>query len=217
MKDYIFFDLDGTLTDSQEGILNSLRISLALFGINLTDDEMRVFIGPPLKESFSKTMHFSPEQTEKAIAAFHEYYESKGLFENRVYDGIPAVLELLKNAGKHLAVATSKPEILAVRILEHFELAHYFDFICGSNIDETRSDKAEVIAYTMQKCGLTKKDADKIIMTGDRRNDIDGAHKNGIQAAAVLYGYGNQEEFLNAGADYIIKTAEELGTFLKNS
>lgn len=214
MKDYIFFDLDGTLTDSQEGILNSLRISLALFDIKLTDDEMRVFIGPPLIETFRKSLGLSSAQAEKATNAFHEYYETKGIFENYVYDGIPNLLESLKKSGKHLAVATSKPELTAIRTLEHFNIASYFDFICGSNMDETRSNKAEVIKYTMQKFTLTEKDSSKIIMVGDRSNDILGAHQNGIEAVAVLYGYGNTAEFQNAGANYIIKTVDELEHFL---
>ena len=110
MKEFIFFDLDGTLTDSKEGIFNSLKISLSLFNIEKTDEQMIEFIGPPLEESFLKIMNFSPSQTEKAVSAFHKYYEEKGLFENRVYDGIPNLLERLKNSGKHLAVSTSKPE-----------------------------------------------------------------------------------------------------------
>lgn len=213
MKEYIFFDLDGTLTDSQEGILNSLRISLALFDIQMTDEQMRIFIGPPLMETFRKTLGLSSEQADKAAEAFHTYYEEKGLFENRVYDGIPDALESLKKSGKHLATATSKPERTAIRILEHFNLAPYFDFICGSEMDETRSNKADVIAYTMHKFDLTEKDAAKIIMVGDRSNDIIGAHQNGIEAAGVLYGYGTAAELENAGADYSIKTVGELKTF----
>lgn len=216
MKDYIFFDLDGTLTDSQEGILNSLRISLALFDIKKTDEQMRVLIGPPLMETFRKTLGLSSEQAEKAADAFHTYYEEKGIFENRVYDGIPTVLESLKKSGKHLAVATSKPELTSIRILEHFNLAPYFDFICGSNMDETRSNKADVIAYTMHKFDLTEKDAAKIIMVGDRNNDIIGAHQNGIEAVGVLYGYGTKAELEKSGANYIVESVEDLGIFFNS-
>ena len=214
MKEFIFFDLDGTLTDSEEGIFNSLKISLSLFNIEKTDEQMMEFIGPPLEESFLKIMNFSPSQTEKAVSAFHKYYEEKGLFENRVYDGIPNLLERLKNSGKHLAVSTSKPEHSAVRILEHFNLSHYFDFICGSSIEENRSSKSEVIAYTMKKFNLSQKDSDRIIMVGDRRNDIEGSHKNGIQTVSVLYGYGSIKEFKDSGADFIVETVETLENFL---
>lgn len=216
MKDYVFFDLDGTLTDSHEGIFNSIRNALNFFEIKKTDEELRVFIGPPLKETFIKTIKLSQEETKIAIDKFHEYYEEKGLFENQPYKGIKELLANLKSKGKHLVVATSKPESTSKRILEHFNLSNFFEHICGSNMDETRSDKAEVISYAMETCGLSKKDKDRIIMIGDRQNDIFGAHKNEIQVAAVLYGFGNKEEFLNAKADYIINSVNDLNIFLEN-
>ena len=189
MKDYIFFDLDGTLTDSQEGILNSLRYTLEFYGVEYSDERLKTFIGPPIVETFKK-LGF--------------------LGENRVYDGIENLLKNLKNSGRHLAVATSKPEEYAIRIAEYFGIAKYFDCICGCNMDETRSDKAEVIEYALDSCGLNTEDTERVLMVGDRYTDIEGAHKNSICAAAVLYGYGSRKEFEEFGADYIVETVSGL-------
>ncbi|MCM1322086.1 MAG: HAD hydrolase-like protein [Bacteroides sp.] len=216
MKDYIFFDLDGTLTDSQTGIINALRSALGCFDMHKSDAELRMFIGPPLKETFRKTLSLSDAETETALERFHAYYDTKGLFENRVYDGIVPLLANLRKNGTHLAVATSKPEITAKRILAHFDLAEYFDCICGSGFDESNGSKAEVIAAAMRRCALCEKDVSRIIMVGDRNNDILGAHKNGIEAAAVLYGYGSEKEFKQAGADYIAETPAALEIFLQS-
>lgn len=209
MKDYIFFDLDGTLTDSQEGILNSLRSALKLYGLEFPDSTLKTFIGPPMLETFGK-LGFDEAEMKSALKKYREYYETTGIFENRVYDGIESMLSALKNSGKHLAVATSKPEEYAVRILEHFDLARYFDCMCGCRMDESRADKAEVIAYTLESCALTAADAPRILMVGDRYADIAGAHKNSVCAAAVLYGYGSREEFQKYDADYIVETVPEL-------
>ena len=235
-QEYIFFDLDGTLTDSQEGILTSLKKGLESVGISKTDDELRVFIGPPLYEIYRKGFHLSNEDTEKAIREFRNYYSTKGLFENRLYDGIKDVLESAKSAGKRLVVATSKPEDFAIRILEHFEVAEYFDFICGSSMDESRTDKAEVIRYALKKCGFSISDeaegagdgscgeqdlsvsgtaySREVLMVGDRYTDVKGAADFGIKTCYVLFGYGNKEEAEKSGAEYVVGTVKELGDFL---
>lgn len=216
-QEYIFFDLDGTLTDSQEGILTSLKKGLESVGISKTDDELRVFIGPPLYEIYRKGFHLSNEDTEKAIREFRNYYSTKGLFENRLYDGIKDVLERAKSAGKRLVVATSKPEDFAIRILEHFEVAEYFDFICGSSMDESRTDKAEVIRYALKRCGFSVSGtaySREVLMVGDRYTDVKGAADFGIKTCYVLFGYGNKEEAEKSGAEYVVGTVKELGDFL---
>lgn len=216
MYDYIFFDLDGTLTDSQEGILKSLKLGLEEVGIKKNEDELKIFIGPPLYDIFKNSFSLSEEETQKAIKGFRKYFESKGIFENRLYDGIEGVLKKLKSSGKHLVIATSKPEDFAIKIAVHFKIDEYFDFICGSSMDETRSAKDEVINYAMKKCGFTKESPpgeNEILMVGDRYNDVQGAHKNGIKALYVLYGYGNQDEAEKCKADFILKTVEDLSNF----
>jgi phosphoglycolate phosphatase len=136
------------------------------------------------------------------------------MFENTVYDGIPALLADLKASGYSLIVATSKPEPFAVRILEHFDLARYFDRICGASLDEKRSTKSDVIAYTLATCGIDPTDA---IMIGDRHHDVNGAHENGIPAIAVLYGYGDRAEHEAAGAEHIVESVADLRSLLLRS
>lgn len=216
MKDYIFFDLDGTLTDSQPGIYESLRVMLSHFGLEKTDAELMPFLGPALWDSLPKYCGFNHEQCVEAIEVFRKHYFEMGIYNNSVYPGIVSMLEKLKQAGKHLVLATGKPEEQANIVMNHFDLAKYFDFIGGSTMDKSRSRKGQVIRYSMEKCCLTENDKDRIIMVGDRDNDINGAHENGIKVAAVLYGYGNRNEFEFHKADYIMETVDSLGEFLLN-
>lgn len=206
---YYLFDLDGTLTDSGEGITNSVRHALHRFGIMEYDESvLRKFIGPPLAESFQKYFDLSQEEACKGIDYYREYYTDGGMFENAVYDGIKELLEGLKAKGKTLIVATSKPELFAEQILEHFGLAEYFDCIAGTSMDETRVHKDEVIAYAMQKYkGIDHK---KAVMIGDRSNDIMGGKANGMDTIGVLYGFGSREELEEAGADIIVEKPEEI-------
>lgn len=212
MFDYLFFDLDGTLTDPAQGITNSFIHALKYFGIEIpTYEKLCTFIGPPLVDTFKTQLGFDDEKAALGVKKYREYFAEKGLLENYVYDGIPEILSTLKTNGHKLVVATSKPEEYSIRILEHFNLAKYFEFICGSNMDETRSKKDEVIAYAIEKCNI--KDKSNILMIGDRMHDIIGAHKNNIKSCGVLYGYGNLEELQNAGADYIVKSVKDLLKF----
>ena len=213
MKAVIFFDLDGTLTDSQDGILHSMHYALNEYGLDRSDEELKTHIGPPLIESF-RAFGFPPEKLAEATATYRAYFAAHGMFENRVYGGIETLLMRLKSSGKRLAVATSKPEKYAVQILEHFHLAQYFERICGCRMDESRSDKAEVIEYAMMSCALEPSDCARIVMIGDRYADIIGAHKNNIAAAAVLYGYGSRKEFEAHGADYIVESVPRLQELL---
>ena len=209
MYDYFLFDLDGTLTDPGLGITNSVAYALGKYGITVEDRrELYPFIGPPLRQSFSEFYGFDEEKTKEAVAFYREYFSEKGLFENEVYEGIPEVLSQLKQAGKKLLVATSKPEEFTNRILEHFGLAEYFDFVAGATMDETRNEKADIIAYALEQ--IADADKSKIVMVGDRKFDILGARENGIDSIGVLYGYGSRTELEEAQATHIVEKPEEL-------
>ena len=205
----VLFDLDGTLTDPGEGITNSVAYALEKWGITVTDKtELYPFIGPPLSESFSKYYGFSEEESIKAVQCYRKYFSQKGLYENRVYDGIPEMLALIKEKGIKTVLATSKPEPYAVEILKHFDLYRYFDCIAGATMDESRNKKGDVIAYALNNFKITDKES--TVMVGDRRQDIMGARENGIYNIGVLYGYGDYEELAAAKADIIVKSVEEL-------
>ena len=211
MFDYIFFDLDGTLTDPAQGITNSFVHALKFFGREIPSyEELCKLIGPPLPYSFETTLGFPKEKVMEAVAKYREYFATKGLYENSVYPGIPELLQALKEKGKHLVVATSKPEEYSIKIIEHFGLSKYFDFVCGSLMDESRSKKAEVIAYALERCGLGEADKNRVLMVGDRHHDIEGAQQNGLKSCGVLFGYGSRPELEATGADYIISTVKEL-------
>ncbi len=211
--DVILFDLDGTLTDPCEGITNSVAHALRKFDIQISDKkELYKFIGPPLIDSFMEFYGFSEEKARLAVTFYREYFTTKGMLENAVYEGIEDMLKALTAAGKRLCVATSKPEPFAVKILEHFGIAHYFEYIAGATLDETRTKKHEVIEYALE----TMKIADRsgVLMVGDRKFDILGAHACSLDALGVLFGYGNREELAGAGADYIAETVGDAATII---
>ena len=214
MKQYLLFDLDGTLTDPMVGITSSVQYALEKFGIHVRYlKELIPFIGPPLAESFQKFYGFSKEDAEKAIQYYREYYAPKGIFENEVYEGIPEMLAHLTEAGFTLLVATSKPTVFARKVLKHFGMEDYFSFVGGSELDGSRTKKAEVISYILKTCGIEAKVA---IMIGDRRHDIEGGKACGLESVGVLYGYGTEQELTEAGADHIIRTVAELEDYLRN-
>lgn len=189
--------------------MNSVKHALRRYHIEEQDEEtLRKFIGPPLAESFQRYYGLSAEEAKRAIEYYREYYTAGGMFENKVYEGIPELLEGLKAAGKTLIVATSKPELFAEQILEHFDLARYFDCIAGASMDEVRVNKDEIIDYALDKCGI--KDKRQMVMIGDREHDIFGAKRNGLASIGVLFGFGSREELESAGADYIVETPEEI-------
>ncbi|NFI61486.1 HAD family hydrolase, partial [Clostridium botulinum] len=199
--DYIFMDLDGTITDPMIGITKSIQYSLKHFGINVEDiNTLTKFIGPPLKDTFRLDYGFNEEETVIAMEKFRERFASIGLFENNVYEGMEDFLKLLKDSGKTLMVATSKPKFFAEQILDHFGLAKYFTFIGGSNMDETRSKKSEVIDYILSENNIT--DLSSVVMIGDRKHDIMGAKEFNIDSIWVLYGYANYDELKKADANY---------------
>ena len=209
MYDYILFDLDGTLTDPAEGITNSVEYALNKFGIVVEDKrELYKFIGPPLVDAFAEYYGFSKEDSEKATAFYRETFRVKGLFENRVYDGIYEMLEELKQKGKKLVIATSKPEEFTLRILKHFDLLKYFDFVAAATFDSTRNTKDKVIEYALENVDIS--DKSKVVMVGDRHHDIKGALANGIDSIGVLYGFGDSEELQKAGATHIAENVEDI-------
>ena len=206
---YCLFDLDGTLTDPGIGITNSVMYALDKFGIHVSDRaELLSFIGPPLGESFRRQFGFSEEQAQKAVEYYREYFRPKGIFENSVYEGIPELLKKLRERNITVALATSKPYEFAVRILEHFELKQYFDYIGGATMDGRISKKADVIAHLLDEFGNV--DKAEVLMIGDRAQDVEGARANGLHSAGVLWGYGSAEELQGAGADYLAAKPEEL-------
>lgn len=208
----ILFDLDGTLTDPGEGITNSVMYALERCGIKTADrSALYKFIGPPLLDSFHDFYGFSDERAREALAYYREYFSEKGIFENKVYDGILALLERLKSACCTLAVATSKPEVFAKRILGHFALSDYFSVCAGADMGEKRSTKADVIERALS---LANTPPERAIMIGDREHDVIGAKKFGIETIGVLYGYGSQNELTAAGAKYIAKTPSDIADII---
>lgn len=213
MYKYILFDLDGTLTDPGIGITNSVAYALNKFNITVENRaELYNFIGPPLIDSFMKYYGMSYEDGLKAVEYYREYFGVTGIFENTMFDEIPALLQKIKNSGQKIALATSKPEQYAVRILEHFDLTKYFDFIGAATMDESRSKKADVIKYTLKNLNVS--DKSQVVMIGDRHHDIDGAYQNGIDSIGVLVGYGDRKELENAGATYIAESLNDIIRFL---
>lgn len=208
---YIFFDLDGTLTDPGLGITNSVQYALRQFGIDVQDRrELYPFIGPPLSESFVKFYGFTEEQAQEAVAQYRVYFADIGIFENAVYPGIPELLKALNDAGMRPVLATSKPAVFAERILEHFDLKQYFHFVSGSELNGARVEKADVIRFALEALSIT--DPNDVIMVGDRCFDVEGAAACGISAIGVLYGYGDEKELSHATAT--AKTVADLRDLL---
>ena len=211
MSQVILFDLDGTLTESGEGIINCVQYALEKLGKKEEHPEnLQCFIGPPLKEQFMKYAGLSEKEGEKAVVYYRERYTTTGIFENRLYPKIPELLELLKINNKILAVASSKPEVYVKQILEHFQIADYFTAIVGSELDGRRTEKAEVIEEALRRMHL-EEERDKVLMVGDRSHDVQGAISCGLQCIGVAYGYGSREELEKAGAVYIADSVEDLG------
>ncbi len=208
--DAVLFDLDGTLTDSGEGIFNCAELALRHFNLNVPDrTAMRVFVGPPLRDTFVR-FGVPEDRVEEAIAVYRSRYTTVGKFENFPYPDIPWLLDALHAQGVRLYVATSKPESLSVEILEHYDLAKYFSCICGATHDGSRETKADVIAYLLATTG----ESGKIAMVGDTKFDVIGASTFGIPAIGVSWGYGDVAEMHSAGAAVIVNSAKELFRFL---
>ena len=210
MYKYVFFDLDGTLTQSEFGIINSVIYALNKMGVEVGDRELvKRFIGPPLLVSFKEFYKMSDEDAEKAASLYRECYNAGEIFNAPLFDGIEELLKKLTEAGIKLYVVTSKPEVFAKRILEHYGIKQFFEKVIGPDLSEKDSSKAKMVKMAMYDTS----DAPEIseyVMVGDRFYDIEGAKANGIDSIAVLYGYGNREEFEKAGATHIVNTPEDI-------
>ena len=213
MKDLCLFDLDGTIIDPKEGITKSLKYALDHFGIQIASlDELEKFIGPPLRDVFSKHFNFSPDETERAVEKYREYFSETGIYKNTVYPGIIQLLKQLKHNKAVLAIATSKPTVFAEKIAGHFGFSNYFDIIAGSELDGTRSRKSEVINYVLNV--LDPKRTKSSVMIGDRKYDIIGAKEAGIDSIGITWGYGPPEELSDAHATRMAGSPVELGHIL---
>lgn len=213
MYNTILFDLDGTLTDPAEGITGAVAHSLEQMGMEPeARSELVAFIGPPLFDTYAQRYGFNEAQTRQAVGYFRDYFQRQGIFENKVFDGIPELLEALHTAGKTIVLASSKPEVFCKQILEHFGLLQWFDFVAGATFDESRVEKADVIRHALDSMHLTP-DA-HTIMVGDRMHDALGARKLGLDCIGVAYGYGSEAELKEAGCVHIVPTVAELGKVL---
>ena len=210
---YCFFDLDGTLTDSSRGITDSVAYALTQCGITPPPrEELLCFIGPPLVRAFAQFYGMSEEEARTAVAHYRTYYPEHGIFACDVYEGVRELLEKLNAAGVTCVLATCKPHVFAVRILEHFDLARYFSFVSGPEFDGTRNEKREVIAYALEH--LENPDPTSVLMIGDRAEDILGARANGLDAVGAAWGFGSREELVEAGAKSVLSCPRELSQYL---
>ena len=206
----ILFDLDGTLTDPAEGITKAVEAALNHYGITVADRAaLHKFIGPPLDEPFPEFYGFDAARTAEATEVFRAYFDRQGWRENIPYPGVEDMLRDLRAAGKRLLVATSKPEVFALRIMEHFGLAQYFDHICGAPMDNQEgAKKAAVIRGALRRAGV--EDLSTAVMVGDRRHDIDGARQAGLEAVGVLWGYGDLQELEASHPVHIVESFDGL-------
>jgi phosphoglycolate phosphatase len=210
----ILFDLDGTLTDPKEGIVNSILYALEKLGIHENSvEELDNFIGPPLRNSFMERYNLTSELADKAMLYYREYFSVKGIYENSIYHGVKELLESLSSQNYKLIVATSKPTVFAVEVLRHFKIDSFFYEIIGSNLDNTRTDKTEIISYILSGCGLL---AGNSVMIGDRKYDIIGARNNSMKSIGVTFGYGSLQELLLCQPDFVVNNCKEIeALFLK--
>lgn len=213
MRNFLF-DLDGTLTNPFLGITNSVIYALEKMGINPPPrSALRKFIGPPLISSFKKYYAMNESDAETAVKYYREYFSDKGLFENELFSGISALLSDLKKNGKKIYLATSKPEEFAVKILEHFDILKYFDFIAGNTLSEARQTKEEVISYLLDSQLLLRSES---VMIGDRKFDILAGKEYSLKTVGVSFGFAEENELKNAGADYIADSVADLRKILLN-
>ncbi|WP_016992953.1 HAD family hydrolase [Lysinibacillus boronitolerans] len=215
MKNYsvVLFDLDGTLSDPKIGITKSVQHALQKAGVMVNDlDELEPFIGPPLQVSFQEIYGFNDAQITQAISDYRERFTERGMFENKLYKDIPALLAYLKQQGYILTIATSKPTVFAEQIVKYFHLESYFDLVVGSHLDGSRSAKGEIIAEVLQQFDCYPKE--QFIMIGDRKYDLIGARENQIDAIGVTYGFGLLEELKNEEPTYIVDHVNDLLKYL---
>ncbi len=209
--DHVLFDLDGTMTDTCSGITRSVQYALRHFGIEAETDSLKKFIGPPLMDSFMKFYGFDEKRAAEAVIKYREFYSVDGLFDNRLYDGIPQMLEKVHKVGSEIILATSKPLVFAEHILDNLGINRFFDYRFGADLPGYRTKKVDIIAYALQEHPI---DISRAIMVGDRDVDILGAHANGMKAIGVLYGFGDAAELNGCGADALAETVLDLEALL---
>lgn len=215
MYQYILFDLDGTLTEPKEGITKCVQYALAACGIDEPDlDNLTGFIGPPLTDEFMRVYGMSAEQAQFALEKYRERFSIKGLYENKAFDGAADLLDALKTAGKTIALATSKPQPYAEKILDNFNLKSYFDIIVGATFDGTLDKKSDVIRETLRQLGVTDAQKREAVMVGDRHHDLLGAKANGIDAIGIRLGYAAPGELEDCAPVYIADNLKELQAYL---
>ena len=213
--EFIAFDLDGTLTDPQRGLIESFSYGLSKMGVDFGDKASLVrFIGPPLYDDWRREFGFSAAEADRALRLFREYYSVYGWWDNEVYPGIPEMLSALKDAGKIICVSTSKPEVFARKIISHFSLDNYFEFVGGAANENTRDKKWEVLEYSLDAVGC--RDLSSAILVGDRKFDAEGAKKVGVSSLGVTWGHGSRSEILEAGFDHIAESTDEVLRILLN-
>jgi phosphoglycolate phosphatase len=206
----ILFDLDGTIINPKVGITDSIRYTLGILGFDRIPEQNDLLwcIGPPLRESFSIMLKTEDKaEIDEAVNVYRSKFNSEGIFQFKLYDGIIDTVKTLKDEGFNIYIATSKPRVMAVRIIGHLSLSGLFDGIYGAELDGTRNRKGELISYLLEK---EKISVDEVIMIGDRKHDMIGAGENGILSCGVSYGFGSEEELLNADADYLVNKPEEI-------
>ncbi|MCL2387978.1 MAG: HAD hydrolase-like protein [Defluviitaleaceae bacterium] len=207
------FDLDGTLTNPQIGMEKSMRYALNALDVKTEIKDFSVFIGPPLRDTFREAFGLTGERAEEAVTKYREYYATKGIYENEIYEGIIEMLKRLKERGAKIAMATSKCTIFAEVIANHFNFAQYFDFIGGSELNGDRSTKAEVISHVLENISSQRL---RPVMIGDRKYDIEGAKATGIDSIGVTWGFGSVAELKEAGAMHIINSPSDTFSTLKH-
>lgn len=213
MIKYVFFDLDGTIVNSSEGIINAFKTTLKYFNIEVEDKFVLDFlIGPPLITIFQKYFKLNEEEADKAIKIFRRYYSEKGVNQNCLYEGIKELFQNLKNKGKTLIIATSKPTIFTEKILERHGIKQYFDFISGATLDDTRIKKGDIIKYAIENMNILN--LEECIMVGDKSQDVEGAKQNNMKSIGVTYGFGTREELESSGATYIVDNVKDISNII---
>ena len=211
--DFVLFDFDGTIADTSEGIFRTFDyVKTVMGGRDVPKSEYQKLIGPPLTYSFSEFFGMEGDKVSEAVKTFREYYETHGLFQCSLYSGLPSLFATLKNGGKTLLVATSKPELYAKKLLAHFGVSEYFSFVGGSDKEEKRAKKSEVIEYVLSVSKI--EDKSRAVMVGDRLYDAEGARQAGLDCIGVLYGFGSLEELKSAGVVDIAETPAHLARIL---
>ena len=215
MYQYILFDVDGTLSDSREGITKSVQYALSKLGVEETDPKrLELYVGPPLIDSFTEIAGLSLEEARQGVIYYREYFSKYGIHQNRMFDGAPQMLEQLKAAGKVLATATCKAEPYLMETLKMFGLTEYFDYICGGSLDESCRTKDQVIAKVLRQMSLSEEEKKKVLMVGDRKHDVEGAAVHGIPCLGLSMGFAPEGELQNAGAIAVVDTLEEVVRFI---